>query len=416
MHLSLKVPIIGLVRCLTRGIAEEPMSTVYEKSLELHKKHHGKLEVHAKVDVKNLEDLSLAYSPGVAQPCIEITKDLENSYVYTNRANSIAIVSDGSAVLGLGNIGAEAALPVMEGKSVLFKNFANIDAIPLCINAHEPQEIINVVKALAPTFAGILLEDIGAPKCVEIERTLKKELNIPVFHDDQHGTAIIVLAAIMNTLRLTGKKKEDMRLVVSGTGAAGSSIIKLLHDFGLRHIEAFDSKGQISHANYERYDFLKRELLDYVDQDGKTYANLNEALNGADFFVGVSVANLFDKETAATMNDGAAIFALANPTPEIMPEDALAAGVKIVATGRSDYPNQVNNVLAFPGLFRGVLDAKATKITEDMKHAAAEAIAYLLKDEEIRADYIIPDCFDERVAPAVAEAVKACAIKNGDIR
>lgn len=392
------------------------MSTVYEKSLELHKKHHGKLEVHAKVEVKNLEDLSLAYSPGVAQPCIEITKDLENSYIYTNRANSIAIVSDGSAVLGLGNIGAEAALPVMEGKSVLFKNFANIDAIPLCINAHEPQEIINVVKALAPTFAGILLEDIGAPKCVEIERTLKEELNIPVFHDDQHGTAIIVLAAVINTLRLTGKKKEDMRLVVSGTGAAGSSIIKLLHDFGIRHIEAFDSKGQISHANYDRYDFLKRELLDYVDQDNIAYANLKEALKGADLFVGVSVANLFDKEAAASMNKDAAIFALANPTPEIMPEDALEAGVKIVATGRSDYPNQVNNVLAFPGLFRGVLDAKATKITEDMKRAAAEAIAYLLKEEEIRPDYIIPNCFDERVAPAVAEAVKACAIKNGDIR
>lgn len=392
------------------------MSTVYEKSLELHKKHRGKLETRAKVEVNNLDDLSLAYSPGVAQPCREIVKDVENSYVYTNRGNSIAVVSDGSAVLGLGNIGAEAALPVMEGKCVLFKKFADIDAVPLCINAHEPQEIIDVVKALAPTYGGILLEDIGAPKCVEIERTLKKELNIPVFHDDQHGTAIIVLAAIMNTLRLCGKKKEDVRLVMSGAGAAGSSIIKLLYNYGIHHIEAFDIKGQIRQCEKEKYDFLKQELLSCVNLDGVLYDSMKDAMKGADIFVGVSAPNLLDQKAVASMKEGAAVFAMANPTPEIMPEDALAAGVKIVGTGRSDYPNQVNNVLAFPGLFRGVLDAKATRITEDMKIAAAHALADLISDEELKEDYIIPGAFDSRVVPAVAEAVKACAIKNGDVR
>lgn len=392
------------------------MSTVYEKSLELHKKHRGKLETHAKVDVNNFDDLSLAYSPGVAQPCLEIQKDPENSYIYTNRQNSIAIVSDGSAVLGLGNIGADAALPVMEGKAVLFKRFANIDATPLCIDVHDAKGIIDVVKTLEPTFAGILLEDIAAPKCVEIERTLKDIMNIPVFHDDQHGTAIIVLAAIINTLKLTGKKKEDVRLVVSGVGAAGSSIIKLLHDFGIRHIEAFDSRGQVRHNDMERLDFLKKELLEYVDQDNLIYDNVNDALEGADFFVGVSVPGLLKKEAVAKMNKDAAVFALANPTPEIMPEEAMEVGVKIVATGRSDYPNQVNNVLAFPGLFRGVFDAKATKISEDMKIAAANALAELVNDDEIREDYLIPEAFDERVVPAVSAAVKACAIKNGDIR
>lgn len=392
------------------------MGNVYEDSLALHKKHRGKLEIHAKVEVHNLEELSLAYSPGVAQPCREIVQDEENAYVYTNKGNSIAVISDGSAVLGLGNIGANAAIPVMEGKAILFKNFANIDAIPLCIDVHEADEIIQVVKALAPSFAGILLEDIGSPKCVEIERTLKKEMNIPVFHDDQHGTAIIVLAAIINYLRLTGKKKEDIRLVMSGAGAAGSSIIKLLYDFGIHKIEAFDLYGQIRQEDKVGYDFLKQELLSCVNLDNARYASMAEAMVGADVFVGVSAPNLVSKKMVTSMNKDAAIFAMANPTPEIMPEDALAAGAFVVGTGRSDYPNQVNNVLAFPGLFRGVLDVKATKITEDMKMAASQALAYLIHDDELTPSYIIPTAFDKRVVEAVSKAVGACAIKNGDVR
>lgn len=392
------------------------MESVYEKSLKLHKEHKGKLEIHTKVPVESLDDLSLAYSPGVAQPCREIVDDAENAYIYTNKANTIAVVSDGSAVLGLGNIGADAALPVMEGKAVLFKRFANIDAIPLCIDVHDEEGIINTVKALAPNFAGILLEDIQAPKCVTIERRLKEEMNIPVFHDDQHGTAIITLAAITNYIRLTGKKKEDIRVVVSGAGAAGSSIIKLMHDFGIQHIEAFDIKGQIRQKDKEQYDFLKQELLECVNLDHQEYESMKDAMKGADVFVGVSAPNLVSKEMAASMNEKAAIFAMANPTPEIMPEDALAAGVYVVGTGRSDYPNQVNNVLAFPGLFRGVLDAHATKITESMKIAAAKALAYLISDEELDEKHIIPTVFDPRVAQAIAQAVAKCAVEEGYVR
>ncbi|MEG0093359.1 MAG: NADP-dependent malic enzyme [Erysipelotrichaceae bacterium] len=392
------------------------METVYEKSLELHRLNKGKVEIHSKVEVNNLEDLALAYSPGVAQPCREIVDDLENAYLYTNKGNTIAIVSDGSAVLGLGNIGAEAALPVMEGKAVLFKRFANVDAIPLCIDAHSEAEIIAFIKAIAPSYAGILMEDIAAPKCVSIERTLIKEMNIPVFHDDQHGTAIITLAALMNYLRLTKKTKETIRVVMSGAGAAGSSIIKLMHDFGIQHIEAFDIKGQIRQKDAKDYDFLKKELLTCVNLDQKEYKDIEEAMIGADVFVGVSAPNIINKKMVASMNERSAVFAMANPTPEIMPEDALAAGAYVIGTGRSDYPNQVNNVLAFPGLFRGVLDVHATKISEGMKIAAANALASLIKDEELDENHIIPTVFDPRVASHVAKAVGDCAIKEGNIR
>lgn len=392
------------------------MSSVYEESLALHKTHKGKLEIHSKVAVERMEDLALAYSPGVAQPCREIVDDEENAYVYTNKGNTIAIVTDGSAVLGLGDIGAKAALPVMEGKAVLFKRFADIDAIPLCIDVHDAEGIITLVKALEPTFAGILMEDIGAPKCVAIERTLKEAMNIPVFHDDQHGTAIITIAAIANMLRLTGKKKEDLRVVTCGVGAAGSSIIKMMHDFGIRHIEAFSSKGQMRQEKKEQYDFLKQELLQYVNQDGKHFDTMADAMVGADVFIGVSAPGLVTKEMVASMHEKSCVLAMANPTPEIMPEDALAAGAYIVGTGRSDYPNQVNNVLAFPGLFRGVLDVKATKITEGMKMAAAMALAELISDEELDPEHIIPTVFDPRVAPAVAKAVAACAINEGNVR
>lgn len=392
------------------------MSTIYEQSLELHKKNHGKLEIKSKVEVNDLNDLSLAYSPGVAEPCREIVKDEENSYVYTNRGNSIAVVSDGSAVLGLGNIGPTAALPVMEGKAILFKKFANIDAIPLCIDSKNPQEVIRFCEMIAPTFGGILLEDIKAPECVEIERTLQERLSIPVFHDDQHGTAIITLAALINTLRLTKKEKEDLRVVVSGAGAAGSSIIKLLADFGVRHIEAFDKDGQIRQCDGAKYDFLKSELLAAVNKEGTLYASLKEAMVGADVFIGVSAPNIVTKEMVASMNEKAAVFAMANPTPEIMPEDALAAGAYIVGSGRSDYPNQVNNVLAFPGLFKGVLQAKATCINEEMKVAAAYGLAYLISDEELAYNYIIPSPFDVRVADTVANAVEKIAIEKGYVR
>lgn len=392
------------------------MSSVYEESLALHKTHKGKLEIHSKVAVERMEDLALAYSPGVAQPCREIVDDEENAYVYTNKGNTIAIVTDGSAVLGLGDIGAKAALPVMEGKAVLFKRFADIDAIPLCIDVHDAEGIITLVKALEPTFAGILMEDIAAPKCVAIERTLKEAMNIPVFHDDQHGTAIITIAAIANMLRLTGKKKEDLRVVTCGVGAAGSSIIKMMHDFGIRQIEAFSSKGQMRQEKKEQYDFLKQELLQYVNQDGKHFDTMADAMVGADVFIGVSAPGLVTKEMVASMNEKSCVLAMANPTPEIMPEDALAAGAYIVGTGRSDYPNQVNNVLAFPGLFRGVLDVKATKITEGMKMAAAMALADLISDEELDPEHIIPTVFDPRVAPAVAKAVAAYAKKEGNVR
>lgn len=392
------------------------MNKVYEKSLELHREKRGKLEMTSKVEINNFDDLSLAYSPGVAEPCRAIVENEEASYQVTNRSNLIAIVSDGSAVLGLGNIGATAAMPVMEGKAVLFKRFANVDAIPLCIDVHDEEGICQVIKALEPSFGGILMEDISAPKCVSIERRLKNEMNIPVFHDDQHGTAIIAIAALINILRLTKKKKEELRVVISGAGAAGSSIIKLMSLFGIRHIEAFDIQGQIRQKDKERYDFLKQELLACVNLDGQEYPSMKEAFVKADVFIGVSAPNLVTKEMVASMNEKCAVLAMANPTPEIDPKEAAEAGAYIIGTGRSDYPNQINNVLVFPGLFRGALDSRAKTITEKMKLAAAEALAYLISDEELSRDYLIPSVFDSRVASCIAKEVMRCAQESGNVR
>ena len=392
------------------------MADVYERSLELHRENRGKMEIRSKVKVENNEDLSLAYSPGVAQPCREIQKDKEASFIYTNRGNTVGVVSDGSAVLGLGNIGAYAAMPVMEGKSILFKEFAGVDAFPICLDTQNPDEIIAICKALEPTLGGINLEDISFPRCVEIERRLKEEMDIPVFHDDQHGTAIVALAGLINALKITGKKKEDIKAVISGAGAAGSSVMRMLHAFGIKEIYAFDINGCVKPQDADKYDPFKRELLEFVNTKGIEYASMADALEGADLFIGVSAPGLLTADMVKKMNKDAIIFAMANPTPEIMPEDAKAGGARIIGTGRSDYPNQINNVLVFPGIFRGALDAGAKKITEEMKLAASYAIANLVSDEELCDDYIIPSPFDKRVAAAVAEAVKKCAEKMGITR
>lgn len=380
------------------------MSTVFEKSLDLHKKHHGKIEIRSKVSVTNKEELSLAYSPGVAAPCLAIKENPENVYTYTSKGNIVAVVSDGSAVLGLGNIGAKAALPVMEGKAILFKEFANVDAIPICLDTQDTEEIIRTVKLLAPNFGGINLEDISAPRCVEIETRLKNELDIPVFHDDQHGTAIVVVAALINAFKLVKKSFETSKFVVSGAGAAGSSIIKLLIKMGAKNIVVNDIDGIINRDDISNYNFLKAEIAKITNPEN-IKGGLKEAMVGADVFIGVSAANILKKEMVATMNKDAIVFAMANPSPEIMPEDALEAGARIVGTGRSDYPNQVNNVLAFPGIFRGALDAKAKKITEEMKIAAAIGIAKLVSDEELNDNFVIPNPFDPRVSKVVAEEV-----------
>ena len=392
------------------------MADVYERSLELHRENRGKMEIRSKVKVENKEDLSLAYSPGVAQPCREIQKDKEASFIYTNRGNTVGVVSDGSAVLGLGNIGAYAAMPVMEGKSILFKEFAGVDAFPICLDTQNPDEIIAICKALEPTLGGINLEDISFPRCVEIERRLKEEMDIPVFHDDQHGTAIVALAGLINALKITGKKKENIKAVISGAGAAGSSVMRMLHAFGIKEIYAFDINGCVKPQDADKYDPFKRELLEFVNTKGIEYASMADALEGADLFIGVSAPGLLTADMVKKMNKDAIIFAMANPTPEIMPEDAKAGGARIIGTGRSDYPNQINNVLVFPGIFRGALDAGAKKITEEMKLAASYAIANLVSDEELCDDYIIPSPFDKRVAAAVAEAVKKCAEKMGITR
>ena len=355
---------------------------VYEEALALHQKAHGKLEVGLKVPLETREDLSLAYTPGVAQPCREIAQDKEAAYTYTWKSNSVAVISDGSAVLGLGNIGADAALPVMEGKAVLFKKFANVDAVPLCLNTQDPEEIIAICKAVAPTFGGINLEDISAPRCVSIERRLIEELDIPVFHDDQHGTAIVVTAALMNSLKLVHKKPEEITVVVSGTGAAGSSIIKMISALGVRSIYGFNIHGVITEEDIDQYDFLTQELA-LLTNRAKKRLSMVEAMREADVFIGVSAPNVLNEEMVASMKKDAIVFAMANPEPEISYEKAKAAGARIVGTGRSDFPNQVNNVLAFPGLFRGALDVHASKINEEMKLAAAKGIASLVSDEEL---------------------------------
>ena len=384
---------------------------IYEKALALHKKHHGKMEINVKVPMDTMEDLSMAYTPGVAQPCREIHNNPETVYDYTWKGNSVAVVSDGTAVLGLGDIGPAAGLPVMEGKSILFKKYANIDAVPLCVDTKDPQEIIKFCKQIAPTFGGINLEDISAPRCVEIERTLKKELDIPVFHDDQHGTAIVVTAALVNALKVVDKKPEDVTVVVSGTGAAGSSIIHMIHDLGVKEIYGFNINGIVIKDDYDKYDFLTQELTAITNKSNKRMT-MAEAVKEADVFIGVSAPGLLTKEMVQSMKEKPIVFAMANPEPEIKYHDAVDAGAAVVGTGRSDFPNQINNVLAFPGLFRGALDVHATKITEGMKLAAAKGLASLVNDEELNKDYIIPRATDARVAVTVAKAVSDQAIKE----
>ena len=385
---------------------------VYEESEELHRKIKGKLEVNLKSPCKTRKDLSLLYTPGVAEPCRVIAKDKSEVYNLTGKGNMVAVVTDGTAVLGLGNIGPEAGLPVMEGKAVLFKNFAGIDAIPICLNTTDSKEIISTVKAIAPGFGGINLEDISAPRCVEIERTLIEELDIPVFHDDQHGTAIVVAAAIINAVKVVNKKISDLTVVISGTGAAGSSIIKMLNRLGVKEIYAFSSRGIITKDDYEKYDFLKKEICEITNSKAERLS-LGDAMKRADVFVGVSVPNVVTKEMVSSMKKDPIVFAMANPEPEISYEDGKAAGARIMGTGRSDYPNQINNVLAFPGLFRGALDCRASKISEEMKLAAAYGLASLIKDEELSEDYIIPDALDPRVSKIVAESVAKKAKEQG---
>lgn len=376
-----------------------------EKALQLHEKWNGKLETVSKTPVKTREDLALCYTPGVAEPCKVIAKDPSAAYTYTMKANTVAVISDGSAVLGLGNIGPYAAMPVMEGKCVLFKEFGNVNAVPICLDTQDTEEIIKTVKNIAPAFGGINLEDISAPRCFEIETRLNEMLNIPVFHDDQHGTAIVVLAGIINGLRVTGKKKEDCRVVVNGAGSAGIAITKLLLTYGFKHVTMCDRLGIIG-PDYPDLNWMQKEMTKVTNLDRAT-GTLADALKGADIFVGVSAPNIVSSEMVASMNKDSILFAMANPVPEIMPDVARAAGARVVGTGRSDFPNQVNNVVAFPGIFKGALEGHATKITEEMKLAAAEAIAGLVSDEELNDEFIMPEAFDPRVADVVSQAVKS---------
>ena len=379
--------------------------TINEKALKLHEEWNGKLEIVAKSTVKSREDLSLAYTPGVAEPCKVIAQDKEAAYKYTMKANTVAVVSDGSAVLGLGNIGPYAAMPVMEGKAVLFKEFGGVNAVPICLDTQDTEEIIKAVTYLAPGFGGINLEDISAPRCFEIEERLKEILDIPVFHDDQHGTAIVVLAGIINALKVVGKKKEDCRIVVNGAGSAGVAITRLLLTYGFPHITMCDKVGIVSKKT-EGLNWMQQKMAELTNLEQQT-GTLADAMKGADIFVGVSAPGIVTPEMVASMNRDAILFAMANPVPEIMPDIAKAAGAKVVGTGRSDFPNQVNNVVAFPGIFKGALEGRAAKITEEMKLAAANAIASLVPDEELNEDNIMPEAFNPRVAEVVAEAVRS---------
>ncbi|HFK1465264.1 MULTISPECIES: malic enzyme-like NAD(P)-binding protein [Bacillus] len=384
---------------------------INERSLLLHKELVGKIEITSKVEVNSADDLSLTYTPGVAESCKAIAADEETVYDYTARGNMVAVVSDGTAVLGLGNIGPKAAMPVMEGKSILFKKFANVDAFPLCLGTTDVDEIVTLVKNLEPTFAGINLEDIAAPRCFEIEKRLKEETNIPVFHDDQHGTAIVVLAAVINALKVVSKQMDNVKIVINGAGSAGIAIGKLLLKAGVKHITLVSLEGIVCEGetwmNEAQIEVSKKTNREHVR------GTLKEAINQADIFIGVSAPNVLTKELVQTMNEKAIVFAMANPIPEIFPEDALEAGAAVVGTGRSDYANQVNNVLAFPGIFRGALDVRATDITEEMKLAAAYGIANIITDEERNANYVIPNPLDKRVVPSVAEAVAKAAIDSG---
>ncbi len=381
----------------------------------MHEKLHGKIEVVARVPVNNDEDLSLAYTPGVAEPCLEIQKDPDMSYELTRRWNTCAVITDGSAVLGLGDIGPEAGMPVMEGKCVLFKSFGDVDAFPLCIKSHDVDTIVETIYQISGSFGGINLEDISAPRCFEIERKLKERCDIPIFHDDQHGTAVITLAGLMNALRVVGKRSEDVKIVTSGAGAAAVSITKLLLSHGFNNIIMTDRRGIIYKGRPEGMNWIKEEMAEETNREGLK-GSLADALKGADIFIGVSAPGLVTPEMVASMAKDPIIFACANPTPEIFPDEAKAAGAAVVSTGRSDFPNQINNVLAFPGIFRGTFDCMARTINEEMKIAAAEALAGLISDEELSADYIIPKAFDKRVGPAVAAAVTEAARRTGAAR
>ncbi len=377
---------------------------INEKSLLCHKEWNGKLETIAKSKINSREDLAVAYTPGVAEPCRIIAEDRSAAYTYTWKSNTVAVVSDGSAVLGLGNIGPYAAMPVMEGKCVLFKEFGDVNAVPVCLDTQNTEEIIKTVKNIAPGFGGINLEDISAPRCFEIEERLKKELDIPVFHDDQHGTAIVVLAGIINALRVTGKKKEDCKVVVNGAGSAGIAITKLLLTYGFKNITMCDREGIIG-KDYPDLNPVQRQMTEVTNLSQET-GTLSDALRNADIFVGVSAPGIVSPEMVSSMNRDAILFAMANPVPEIMPDAAKAAGAKIVGTGRSDFPNQVNNVIAFPGIFKGALEGHAKQITDEMKLAAAESLAALVSDDELNEDFIMPEVFDPRVAKVVSAAVR----------
>ena len=385
-----------------------------KESLRLHGEWKGKIEVVTTVPVETRDDLSLAYTPGVAQPCLEIQKDVSKSYELTRRHNLCAVITDGSAVLGLGDIGPEAGMPVMEGKCVLFKAFGDVDAFPLCVKTHDVDEFVNAVWLMSGSFGGINLEDIAAPRCFEIERKLKEKCDIPIFHDDQHGTAIITLAGLTNALKVVGKKKEDVKVVTSGAGAAAISIVKLLLSAGFKNVTMCDRKGAI-YQGREGLNWIKEEMAQVTNLEKKA-GTLADVLAGADVFIGVSAPGTVTTEMVKTMNKDAIVFACANPTPEIFPDDAKAGGAAVVSTGRSDFPNQINNVLAFPGVFRGTFDVRASDINEEMKMAASEALAGLISDEELSADYIIPKAFDKRVGPAVAKAVAEAARKSGVAR
>lgn len=385
------------------------------ESLRLHEEWNGKIEVVSRVSVDNSEDLSLAYTPGVAQPCLEIQKDPSRSYELTRRWNMCAVITDGSAVLGLGNIGAEAGMPVMEGKCVLFKSFADVDAFPLCIKSQDVDTIVETIYQISGSFGGINLEDISAPRCFEIERRLKERCDIPVFHDDQHGTAVIVLAGLINALKVVGKKKEEVKIVISGAGAAGASIAGMLLSYGFKNIIMSDICGIIYKGRKEGMNSMLDELAERTNAEGMR-GTLADAMKGADVFIGVSAPGLVTAGMVRSMAKDPVVFACANPVPEIFPEEAKAAGAAVVSSGRSDYPNQINNVLAFPGIFRGALDCRASVINEEMKLAAAEALAGLVADEELSAEYIIPKAFDKRVGPAVAAAVTEAARKTGVAR
>ncbi|WP_145468522.1 NAD(P)-dependent malic enzyme [Staphylococcus pettenkoferi] len=389
--------------------------TLRDEALEMHRRNQGKLEVAPKVKVTNKDELSLAYSPGVAEPCKEIHEDPRKVFEYTMKRNTVAVVSDGTAVLGLGNIGAEASIPVMEGKAVLFKSFSGIDGVPISLKTTDTDEIVNTVKLLEPNYGGINLEDISAPRCFEIEERLKKETNIPVFHDDQHGTAIVTVAGLINALRIVDKDMSDIKVVLNGAGAAGIAIVKLLYSYGIRDMIMCDSKGAIYEGRRHGMNETKEQVAKWTNRD-KTEGDLEEVIQEADVFIGVSVADILTQDMVRSMADDPIIFAMANPNPEINPDEAKEAGAKVIGAGRSDNPNQINNVLAFPGIFRGALDVEATHINEEMKQAAVEAIANLIDSDELDPDYCIPGPFDSRVAPSVAREVARAAMDSGVAR